>query len=125
MAGYTKRRLSGAALGMVAERFKVLSEPMRLRLLYALMDGEKTVSELVEETGTVQANVSKHLSVLLDAGILGRRKQGTSAYYRIVDDSIFELCDLVCGSIHDRLVAEFDELGDAHQKSAAPPIEVT
>ncbi len=111
MAEYTKRRLSGAALGKVAERFKALSEPLRLRLLYALMDGEKTVSELVVETGGVQANVSKHLSVLLDAGILGRRKQGTSSYYRIVDESIFELCDLVCGSIHDRLVAELDELG--------------
>lgn len=98
-------------MGMVAERFKVLSEPMRLRLLYALMDGEKTVSELVRESGSVQANVSKHLSVLLDAGILGRRKVGTSAYYRIADESIFELCDLVCGSIHDRLVAELDELG--------------
>ncbi|MBA3794566.1 MAG: winged helix-turn-helix transcriptional regulator [Rubrobacter sp.] len=109
MTGYTKRRLSGAALGKVAERFKALSEPMRLRLLYALMDGEKTVSELVGETGGVQANVSKHLSVLLDAGILGRRKQGTSAYYRIVDESIFELCDLVCGSIHDRLAAELAE----------------
>jgi DNA-binding transcriptional ArsR family regulator len=115
MAGYTKRRLSESAIGMVAERFKVLSEPMRLKLLYALMDGEKTVSELVAETGSVQANVSKHLSVLLDAGILGRRKQGTSAYYRIVDGSIFELCDLVCGSIHDRLVAELDELEDTPQ----------
>ncbi|CAN5883084.1 metalloregulator ArsR/SmtB family transcription factor [soil metagenome] len=111
MAEYTKRRLSGTALGMVAERFKVLSEPMRLRLLYALTDGEKSVSELVRETGSVQANVSKHLSVLLDAGILGRRKQGTSAYYWIVDESIFELCDLVCGSIHDRLAADLEELG--------------
>jgi ArsR family transcriptional regulator len=112
MRGHTKRKLSGAALEKVSERFKALSEPMRLRLIYALMDGEKTVSELVRETGGVQANISKHLSVLLDAGILGRRKQGTSAYYRIVDDSIFQLCDLVCGSIHDRLVAELDELDE-------------
>jgi DNA-binding transcriptional ArsR family regulator len=111
MAGYTKRKLSGAALGMVAERFKVLSEPMRLRLLYALMNGEMSVSELVKETGSAQANVSKHLLVLLDAGILGRRKESTSSYYRIADESIFELCDLVCGSIHDRLLAELDELG--------------
>lgn len=109
MPGYTtKRRLSGTALEKVAERFKALSEPTRLRLIYALMDGEKTVSKLVRETGSVQANVSKHLSVLLEAGVLGRRKQGTSAYYRIVDESIFELCDLVCGSIHDRLLAELD-----------------
>lgn len=113
MAEYTKRRLSGAALGMVAERFKVLSEPMRLGLLYALMDGEKSVSELVRETGSAQANVSKHLLVLLDADILARRKQGTSAYYRIADESIFELCDLVCGSIHDRLLSELAELGEA------------
>lgn len=116
MVGYAKRRLSLAALEKVAERFKALSEPMRLRLLYALMDGEKTVSELVRETGGVQANVSKHLSVLLEAGILGRRKQGTSAYYRITDESIFDLCDLVCNSIHDRLVAELDEL-DATPRS--------
>lgn len=116
MAGHTKRSLSEAAMGKVAERFKVLSEPMRLRLLYALMEGEKTVSELVVESGSAQANVSKHLSVLLDAGILGRRKQGTSAYYRIVDESIFELCDLVCGSIHDRLVAELDELDASHRR---------
>ncbi len=116
MPGYTKRKLSGAALEKVSERFKALSEPMRLRLIYALMDGEKTVSELVRETGAVQANVSKHLSVLLDAGILGRRKQGTSAYYRIIDESIFELCDLACGSIYDRLVAELDEF-DATTRS--------
>ena len=116
MPEYAKRRLSPVALEMVAERFKVLSEPMRLRLLYALMDGEKTVSQLVRETGGVQANVSKHLSVLLDAGILARRKEGTSAYYRIADESIFDLCDLVCGSIHDRLVAELDQLGVAPRK---------
>lgn len=108
MAGHAKRRLSEVALEKVAERFKVLSEPMRLRLLYALMDGEKNVSDLVEETGGLQANVSKHLGVLLDAGFVGRRKQGLNACYRITDESIFELCDLVCGSIHDRLTAELE-----------------
>jgi ArsR family transcriptional regulator len=106
---YAQRRLPEAALEKVAERFKVLSEPTRLKLLYALMDGEKTVSQLVEETGGLQANVSKHLAVLLDAGVLGRRKQGTSAYYRITDESVFELCELVCGSILDRLTAELEE----------------
>ena len=98
------------ALNKVAERFKSLSEPMRLRLVYALMDGEKTVSELVRETGASQASVSKHLGVLLDAGILGRRKQGTSAYYRIADESVFELRDLVYGYIHDQLAAELETL---------------
>lgn len=109
MAGDTKRGLSSAALEKVAERFKAFSEPTRLRILYALMDGEKTVSELVAETGGLQANISKHLAVLFDAGVLGRRKHGTSAYYRITDESVFELCDLVCGSIHDRLAAELGE----------------
>jgi DNA-binding transcriptional ArsR family regulator len=109
MADYPKRNLSEAALEKVAERFKVLSEPMRLKLLYALMDGEKSVSELVQETGGMQANVSKHLGLLLDDGVVGRRKQGLNSYYRITDKSIFELCDLVCGSIHDRLAAELED----------------
>lgn len=103
-----KEGLSEGALEMIAERFKVLSEPMRLKLLYALMGGERSVSELVEETGGLQANVSKHLGVLFDAGMVGRRKQGTSAYYRISDDTVYELCDLVCGSIHDRLAADLE-----------------
>lgn len=113
MDDYTKRNLSEAALEKVAERFKVLSEPMRLKLLYALMDGEKSVSELVQETGGMQANVSKHLGLLLDDGVLGRRKQGLNSYYRIIDKSIFELCDLVCGSIHDRLAAELEDFSSA------------
>ena len=108
MAEYKKHKLSEAVLEKVAERFKVLSEPMRLRILYALMDGEKNVSQLVQETGGLQANVSKHLGTLLDAGVVGRRKQGLKACYRITDESVFELCDLACNSIHDRLVAELD-----------------
>jgi len=106
MVGDRKEGLSEGALEMIAERFKVLSEPMRLKLLYALMGGERAVSELVEETGGLQANVSKHLGVLFEAGMVGRRKQGTSAYYRITDETVYELCDLVCGSIHDRLEAD-------------------
>jgi len=110
LAKRTKRSLSEAALEKVAERFKALSEPMRLRLVYALMNGEKTVSQLVEETGGLQANVSKHLGILLDAGVLARRKEGTSAYYRIADETVFELCDLVCGSLEDRLASELEDL---------------
>jgi DNA-binding transcriptional ArsR family regulator len=102
----SEQKLSRAALEKVAERFKALSEPMRLRLVYALMEGERTVSWLVEDTGGLQANISKHLGVLLEARILGRRKEGTSVYYRITDETVFDLCDLVCGSIEDRLAAE-------------------
>ena len=106
MARRVRDNLSQEALEKIAQRFKALSEPMRLRLVYALMEGEKSVSRLVAETGGLQANVSKHLGILLDAGILGRRKEGTSSYYRITDESVFELCDLVCGSIEERLATE-------------------
>lgn len=102
----SKRHLSEPTLGKVAELFKALSEPMRLRLLYALMNGEKNVSQLVEETGSLQANVSKHLGTLLDAGVVSRRKKGQRSYYHISDESVFELCDLACGSIYERLEAE-------------------
>lgn len=110
-----RKHLSKAALVKVAELFKVLSEPMRLMLLYALTEGEKSVSQLVQETGATQANVSKHLAILLDAGVVGRRKQGTSSYYRITDESVFELCDVACGSIYDRMLSELGRF------SAAPP----
>jgi DNA-binding transcriptional ArsR family regulator len=89
----------------VAEYFGVLSEPMRLRILNALRDGEKCVQDLVEATSTSQANVSKHLKVMLQAGILSRRSEGTSAYYRVTDELIFELCNLVC----DRLASRIEE----------------
>jgi DNA-binding transcriptional ArsR family regulator len=87
----------------VAEYFSVLGEPMRLRLLNLLQDGEKCVQELVEATETSQANVSKHLKVMLQAGILNRRSEGTSAYYSVADDLIFELCNLVCDRIATRI----------------------
>ncbi len=87
----------------VAEYFGVLSEPMRLRLLNLLRDGEKCVQDLVEATQTSQANVSKHLKVMLQAGILTRRSEGTSAYYSVSDDLIFELCGLVCDRLASRI----------------------
>jgi len=104
------RELSPGALEMIAERFKIFSEPMRLRLLYAMMNGEKTVSELVAETGGLQANVSKHLGMLLDAGIVMRRKQGLNAYYSIADRTTYELCDLVCNSLENRLNTSLERL---------------
>ncbi|GAB4385366.1 MAG: metalloregulator ArsR/SmtB family transcription factor [Elainellaceae cyanobacterium] len=87
----------------VAEYFGVLSEPMRLRLLNLLRDGEKCVQDLVEATHTSQANVSKHLKVMLQAGILTRRSEGTSAYYSVSDELIFELCTLVCDRLASRI----------------------
>jgi ArsR family transcriptional regulator len=95
--------LSPGALELVAARFRMLAEPMRLRLLNELRDGEKTVTALVEATGAGQANVSKHLSLLADAGMVARRKKGLNVYYFIADESLFELCDLVCGRLQKEL----------------------
>ncbi len=91
----------GIFVEMVAERFRVLGEPMRLRMLKVLMEGEKTVGELVEATGATQANTSRHLQTLARVGILSRRKEGLCVYYRIVDETIPELCRLVCTGIQD------------------------
>ncbi|MCA1991653.1 MAG: metalloregulator ArsR/SmtB family transcription factor [Coleofasciculus sp. S288] len=87
----------------VSEYFSILSEPMRLRILNLLRDGEKCVQELVDATATSQANVSKHLKVMLQAGILSRRSEGTSAYYKVEDELIFELCNLVCDRLATRI----------------------
>jgi DNA-binding transcriptional ArsR family regulator len=94
---------------LIAGRFRVLGEPMRIRLLDALRDGPRTVNELTEALGASQQNVSKHLGILAAAGIVGRQKDGTRVRCFIADDSVFELCELVCGGLR-RHVAELDEL---------------
>lgn len=94
-----KQPLSEEVLVLVARRFAVLGEPMRLRLLQVLMSGECSVGLLAEKVGGTQANISRHLQTLADAGILGRRKEGLQVFYWISDQSIFELCELVCGSV--------------------------
>jgi DNA-binding transcriptional ArsR family regulator len=94
------------ALEFIAARFRVLSEASRLKLILALEEGEKNVTGLVEATGLTQANVSRHLQTLTDAGILGRRKEGPNVIYYVADESIFELCDHVCGSLQERLARQ-------------------
>ena len=94
---------------LIARRFRVIGEPMRIRLLDRLRDEEATVHELTEALGASQQNVSKHLQVLLEAGIVGRRKQGTHAYYSIADEGVLALCEQVCGSIQ-RQLAELNAL---------------
>ncbi len=86
----------------VAELFKALSEPMRLRLLMELMNGEKTVSGLSEFSGTTMANVSKHLAFMKRAGIVERRKSGNLVYYSIGNDNITDMCDSICLDIEKR-----------------------
>ena len=101
-----KKRMSPEALDLVAARFKVLSEPLRLRILQALEDGEMNVNEITEEVESSQPNVSKHLKVLQDAGLIGRRQEGTTVYCFVADESVRELCDVVCSSVRDRLKAQ-------------------
>ncbi len=88
---------------LIARRFRVIGEPMRIRLLDRLRDGEATVGELSEALSASQQNISKHLAVLADVGILGRRKEGNHVYYRVVDEGVFALCEAVCGSVQQQL----------------------
>jgi DNA-binding transcriptional ArsR family regulator len=94
---------SPVVLETVAEYFKVLSEVSRLQILQCLRSGPLNVMQLTAATGLGQANLSKHLKVLTQAGILSRETKGTSAFYEIIDPLVFEFCELACDRIHDRL----------------------
>lgn len=98
-----KKELSPLALELIAARFRALSEPMRLRLLNLLMGGEKTVGQLVEAIGSSQANVSKHLSVLREAGMIAMRKEGLSSFCYIADPIVNELCEMMCSRLKEEM----------------------
>jgi len=102
--------LPPSALAQVADYFKVLSELSRLQVLCSLKTGSKNVTEIMEETGLGQANVSKHLKILAQAGIVSRTPQGVSVYYEIVEPFIFELCELVGDRLSIRLAAQSQQL---------------
>ena len=97
------KNLSDSALELIAARFRTLGEANRLKLLSQLEQGAKSVSELMEATGLRQANVSRHLQTLTDAGLLTRERRGSAVIYSIADPSIFELCRQVCGGIQKQL----------------------
>jgi DNA-binding transcriptional ArsR family regulator len=88
---------------LIARRFRVLADPTRVKLLDLLREREASVQQLTETIGSTQQNISKHLGVLLQAGIVGRRKVGNYAYYSIADEGVFALCEDVCGSLADHL----------------------
>ena len=94
---------------LIAQRFRVIGEPMRIRLLDALRSGPKTIGELTQAVGASQQNVSKHIGVLAQAGIVGREKDGTRVRCYIADEGVFGLCDQVCGGLR-RQVSELDGL---------------
>jgi len=110
VAKHVKPELSEAALAMIADRFKVLAEPMRLKILHAVWEDERTVGEIIDAVGGLQANVSKHLGMLQQAGLVTRRKDGLRVFYRIADPTVFDLCQVVCESLHDRLSQQIDEI---------------
>jgi DNA-binding transcriptional ArsR family regulator len=111
-----------AILAAVADYFKVLSEVSRLEILNCLKSGPMSVMEIAEVTGLGQANLSKHLKVLTQAGMLTRQPRGTSAFYGITDPMIFELCDLVCDRIGDRVMQQAESF--AKLKAIQAELEV-
>ncbi len=102
------RELDDGGLEQVARYFAALAVPMRLKILNALRQGDLSVGELTARAGSTQANVSKHLAVLMQHGLVERNSRGTSAYYRIADPATYELCDMVCGQIDRRLAKQAD-----------------
>jgi DNA-binding transcriptional ArsR family regulator len=101
--------LSDELAELIAERFRVMAEPMRVRILDRLRAGEATVGELAADLGTSQQNVSKHLAVLARAGIVSREKRGTAVLCAIADESVFQLCEQVCGRLTEQL-ADFQAI---------------
>jgi DNA-binding transcriptional ArsR family regulator len=99
--------LPDALVELIAQRFRLLGEPTRIRLLDVLREGPTTAAELQRATGASQQNVSKHLGMLIDAGMVRRTKDGTRATFSIADETLVDLCDRVCGSLR-RQVAQLD-----------------
>ena len=95
--------LSPDAVELVAARFRILGEPIRIQILQAMQAGERNVSELVADVGSTQPNISKHLRILQDARFVARRQNGNNVYYSIADPTVFDLCDAVCGSLGTQL----------------------
>lgn len=94
-----KTKMSEELTLLVAERFKALADPARVRLLNALRDGERSVGELVDDAGLTQANASRHLARLHQLGFVTRQRDGLHIYYSLADRDVLKLCDLMCGRI--------------------------
>ena len=114
MAARTKKApppMSEEALSLIASWFRTLAEPSRLKILRALEEGEKNITELVAATGLTQANVSRHVQSLVEAGMVGRRREGLTAICFIADPSISDLCANVCNNLMKRLSDQVEKLG--------------
>jgi DNA-binding transcriptional ArsR family regulator len=104
-------------VAQVADRFKALAEPSRLHLLQTLRGGKAPVGELVERTGLSQANVSKHLRVLLAAGFVSRRRNGLFVEYELADRDVLRLCEIMCGRLERELDARRRAAGLAARRT--------
>ena len=111
----------------VAERLRLLADSTRLRILNALRDGERSVVEIVEAVGASQPNVSRHLALLLRAGIVARRPQGRQVHYRIVDSFVDRICEAICGSLRAHVDRQAQRLPSTlgHRASAPTPARLT
>lgn len=106
--------LDDDALAPIAAYFGALAVPMRLRILSELRTGERSVGEITSALGCTQANISKHLAVLVQAGLAARSHRGTKAYYRAADETVYELCDLVCGHLDRQYINEAAHRSSLH-----------
>lgn len=107
------KQISDQLLDRISERLKAMGNPVRLRILHALEQGELPVHEILVQVGGSQANISKHLNVLRAADLLSRRRDGNSIYYGIRDEAVLGICRTVCDSLLDRAHEELESIAEA------------
>ncbi len=113
------KEASDQLLEQIALRMRAMGNPIRLKILHALQEGELSVTEIQERIGGSQANASKHLGVLRTAGLVARRRDGVSVFYRIGDEAVFSICRTVCDSLHERANAEVEAIEAGRRRIAA------
>jgi DNA-binding transcriptional ArsR family regulator len=119
MEAYLPWKLSETMTEVVAQRFRLLGEPMRLRILQLLEAGELPVNEIVDTLKSSQPNISKHLQALCQGGLIRRRRDGLNVFYSISDPMVFKLCELVCNSATEQTRTLLDEMETAPKKVKA------
>lgn len=117
---HKKLALNPQAIALVAARFKVMGEPFRLRLIQSLQAGEKSIGELAAELEASQPSVSKHVKILIDSGLLARRQEGNTVYCSIADATVFDLCDVVCSSLRERIAQQNQSLAPRRATRSIP-----
>lgn len=114
-------RLNDRMIERIAERFRALGEPQRIRIVQALEEGEKSVTEITDAVGGSQPNVSRHLQTLFEAGLVTRRRNGSWIVYTIADPMVHELCRVVCRSAEQEVRRQLAELGAGSRRNAEQP----